>query len=428
MLRRKVITTTILIMLICGICTICNATQTGTVYLESNQDTVESGDEIEITVNLSENAVAAFDFSLYFDETKWEYVSDVENTNVENNRIIHVWYDETGGESPKQGALAKFKFKAKEEGLSTFSLDGEFYNTSGQLIEIDFKETQVQIGKENTALQIQSGEEQGTNSQAGNSYLQALRLDVEGINPTFDKDTYEYYITVPTDVKEIEVLAISENPNASINISGNTGLKEGLNTIKVSVTSEDGKSEKVYNIYVTRTANLEAANTNLEILAIENALLTPPFDVNETRYKTEVSKDTENLNIFAVPENENAKVEIEGGANLKEGDNLVTVVVTAANGFSTKKYQVEVHKRTEEEQTQYEQEQSEQAEKVEEAYEIEKLSGIEDEYGEEEKEKEQEEAAKNTAIWCTVIVVVILIIVGISFWYFRYKNKKLIKK
>lgn len=428
MLKRKIITTTILIILICGICTICSATQTGTVYLESNQDTVESGDEIEITVNLSENTVAAFEFSLYFDETKWKYVSDVENTNVENNRIIHVWYDVTGGESPNQGALAKFKFKAKEEGLSTFSLDGEFYNTSGQLIEIDFKETQVQIGKENTALQIQSEEEQGTNSQAGNSYLQSLRLDVEGINPTFDKDTYEYYITVPTDVKEIEVLAISENPNASINISGNTELKEDLNTIKVSVTSEDGKSEKKYNIYVTRTADLEAANTNLEILAIENALLTPPFDANETRYKTEVSKDTENLNIFAVPENENAKVEIEGGANLKEGDNLVTVVVTAVNGFSTKKYQVEVHKRTEEEQTQYEQEQSEQAEKVEEAYEIEKLSSIEGEHSEEEREKAQEEAAKNTAIWCTVIVVVILIIGGIIFWYFRYKNKKLIKK
>ena len=419
MLKRKVIITTMLIILICSIGTICCATQTGTVYLESNQDTVEKGDEIEVTVNLRDNETAAFDFSLYFDETKWEYVSDVENTNVENNRIIHVWYDETGGKSPRQGQLAKFKFKAKDNGLSTFSIDGEFYNASGQLIETNFEEVQVKVGKENTVLQIQSEEEQGTNSQAGNSYLQALRLDVEGINPTFDKDTYEYYITVPTDVKEIEVLAVSENPNASINISGNTGLKEGLNTIKVSVTSEDGKSEKVYNIYVTRTANLEAANTNLEILAVENALITPPFDVSETRYTTEVSKNTENLNIFAVPENENAKVEIEGGANLKEGDNLVTVVVTAANGFSTKKYQVEVHKRTEEEQTQYEQEQSEQAEKLKEAYEIEELSSGAEEQGE---EKENKEAVNNNIIWFGIILGGILIICGVVFWYFKHKK------
>lgn len=424
MLKRKVIITTMLIILICSIGTICSATQTGTVYLESSQNTVEKGDEVEITVNLSDNGVAAFDFSLYFDETKWEYVSDIENTNVDNNRILYVWYDETGGKSPKQGELAKFKFKAKNNGLSTFSIYGEFYNTSGQLIEMNFEEAQVEIGKENTALQLQSEEEQGTNSQAGNSYLQALRLDIEGMSPTFDKDTYEYYITVSTKVKEVDVLAVSENPNATINITGNTNLKEGLNSIKVQVTSEDKANEKTYNIYVTRTADLEAANTNLEILAIENALLTPPFDASETRYTTEVSKDTENLNIFAVPENENAKVEIEGGTNLKDGDNLVTVTVTAANGFSTKKYQVEVHKRNEEEQVQYEQEQSAQAEKVEQAYEIEQLSTSEDEQNKEEEEKEKEEAetTKNIVVWSVTIGAVILIIGGGIFWYIKYKK------
>lgn len=421
-LKEKIITIVMLILLFCGACTICYATETGTVYLDSNYDVVEKGDEIEITVNLKDSETAAFNLFLYFDETKWEYVSEIDNTNVDNNRVLFVWYDVNGGESAKQGELVKFKFKAKENGLSTFNIEGEFYNASGQLIKTDFKEKQVQIGKKSVSLISQHEEEKGINEQVSNANLQALRLDIEGLSPSFNKDTYEYYLTVSNNIKTIDVLVVSENPNATIDVIGNTDLKEGLNTIKVKVTSEDKNETKIYSIYVTKTADIEAANTNLEILAIENALLSPPFDANETIYKTEVSKDTEKLNVFAVPENENAKVQISGTDNLKEGDNLINVVVTAANGFSTKKYQVEVHRRNEEEQIKYEEEQKQQAEKVEQAYEIEKLSNEH-----EENINEKNNNKGNIAIWCVVIAVVILIVVALIIWYFRnrkIKNKR----
>ena len=62
-------------------------------------------------------------------------------------------------------------------------------------------------------------------------------------------------------------------------------------------------------------------------------MLSPPFDPNETNYIAEVAKGMNDLNIFAVPENEKATVQISGGKNLKEGNNTVTVVVTAANRF-----------------------------------------------------------------------------------------------
>lgn len=413
-MKRKLITIVILILFLCGVCRICYAVETGTVYLESSRDILEKGEELEITVNLRDNDTAAFNFSIYFDNTKLDYISKIDNTNVEDNHIIYVWHDATGGRSPNQGEIAKFKFKAKEHGLVTFSIDGQFYNASGQLIKTNFEEEQVQIGKENEKLQNQSDNEQGTNSQISNANLQVLRLDVEGITPSFNKDIYEYYLTVSNDVKDIDILAIAENPNTTIDIIGNTNLKEGLNIVKIQVTSEDKKVNRVYSIYVTKTDNLVAANTNLEILAIENALLNPPFDASQTQYKTEVSKDTENLNIFAVPENESAKVKIEGGKDLKEGTNLVNVTVTAANGFSNKKYQIEVYKRNEEEQTKYEENQKQQSQKVEEAYEIEKTSSSE----------EQEEKTENNAIWYITILCIGLILGEIAFWYFKFKKKK----
>ena len=143
-----------------------------------------------------------------------------------------------------------------------------------------------------------------------NTDLKEFRINQEGLLPIFQKDVYEYYLTVSKDVNEIEVEAVSENPNSKIQISGNNNLQLGENTIQIRVISPDENEEKIYSIQVTKTDNEEIANSNLEILAIENASLEPAFDSNITNYKTEVSNEIRNLNIFAVPENENAKIEM----------------------------------------------------------------------------------------------------------------------
>ena len=149
-MKNKIINIFILIILVCS-CYICNisyATETGTVYIQSDKEIIEKDDEIEISINLKDAKTAAFNFSLYFDDTKFECMSDFESMNIKENQILYVWYDENGGNLPKEGELAKFKFKAKEDGLATFVIQGEFYSETGQLIQIEFKEKQIQIGKE----------------------------------------------------------------------------------------------------------------------------------------------------------------------------------------------------------------------------------------------------------------------------------------
>lgn len=374
-MRNKGILIILVFTIIC--CCFLNhsyASNTATVYLSSNKDMAEKADEIEITVNMQNRKTAAFSLFLYFDNSKLEYVSELENTNIIDNCIILVWYDTQGGKGAKEGELAKFKFKAKEEGLVTFTIQGEFYNEKAQLIQTDFKEKQVQIGKEESILQKQVEEEQGNNLQSSNATLQALRLDREGLTPNFDKDIREYYLTLSNDIQDIEVLAISENPKATVEIRGNTDLQEGLNDITIHVISEDKVQNNNYIIHVTKTANIELANTNLEILAIENVLLEPPFDISQTNYKTEVSQETESIHLLAVPENEAASVQVTGKENLKEGNNLVSVLVTAPNGFTKKKYQIDVYRRNLQEEKIYKEKQAENKDKLEEAYQIQELS------------------------------------------------------
>lgn len=376
----------------------------GKVYLEANKNTIENEETIEITVNIENSKTAAYNANIYFDETKLEYISGPENTNMIGNQIITLWYDEQGGSGAKEGQLSKFVFKAKEEGIANLTITGEFYNESGQLIETELHGTQIQIGKEETNFAKETKQEKGTNEEKSNAKLQTIRINQEGLTPIFDSETYNYYLTVTDDIKEIEILLVTQNPNATASIIGNTNLKEGVNTIQIQVISEDKSNVQNYNIEVTKTKNLELANTNLEILAIENTLLNPVYDNLVTKYNAEISNETNALNILAIPENEKATVQISGKDNLVEGNNTVLVDITAENGFTKKQIEVKVYKRNEEEEKQYQEKQSQMQDKIEEGYQIEKLST--------EYEKDIEE--QNNKIRMKIIIPLIIGIIGTS--------------
>ena len=401
----------IFIIIVCTFCSISYANNKGKVYLTSTKNIVEKEEEIEIIINLEDNITAAFTSYLYFDNTKVEYISGPDNTNLVENHIIHVWHDTTGGEKAKKGELAKFKFKAKENGIANFIIEGEFYNNIGQLIQVEFKQIQLQIGKEETKLQKQAKEEQGTSTQIKNTELQTLRLDKEGLTPEFNKNIYEYYLTITNDINNIDVLATPENPKSTIEITGNTNLKQGLNNINIKVISEDKTESKDYVIQVTKTDDLELANTNLETLAIQDTLLYPEFNINTTKYKAEVSNEIKNLNILAIPENEKATVEIQGKDNIKEGNNLIKINVIAPNGFTTKKYEIIVYKRNQEEEMKYVQEQKDNEEKLEEIYKAEKLSN---EDKKEIDDKNLNNKKKNMIPVVIFIALAIAVVIGIK--------------
>lgn len=372
---KRTLFLTIFIITLFFLSTFIYATSTnkGMVYLSTNKEIIQKEEEIEISLFLENAETVALTAYFTYDESKLEFISGPENINVKQNQIIFVWYDDKGGENPKGGELAKLKFKAKEEGLATIHVSGEFYNKEAKLIKTNTNDIQIQIGKEDRTPEIAENEI-GNNLQTNNAKLKTLRLDKEGLTPDFNKDIIEYYLTVPSSENNIEILALSENPNATIEITGNTNLKNGLNVIKALIISEDKTQQNTYTIYVTKTNDINMANTNLETLAIQDVLLTPPFNSNTTYYQTEIPYETEKLNILAIPENEKANVKIEGKENLKVGDNIIKINITAENGFTKKTFQINVHRRNQEEEIQHEKEENQNKEKLEEAYQIEKTN------------------------------------------------------
>lgn len=259
-----------------------------------------------------------------------------------------------------------------------------------------------------------------------NSKLQNLRLSIEGMVPDFNENIYDYYLTVKSDVKDIEVLATSKNKDAEVQVTGNKNLKDGLNLIKIQVTSPDNTSSSTYIINITKTNDIEAANTNLETLAIENTLLYPAFDTTITNYNAEVSNSLEKINLLAIPEDENASVEIKKDDILNEGNNEIRITVTARNGYTKKEYLINVYKRNSEEEEKYIEEQESNQEKLNEIYEIQKTSTDENKVKEAkiENNEEQGKENRNRLVSLFTLIAIVLIIASIAILFEKKKRKR----
>lgn len=399
------------------------ALENATFYLQSDKDNVIIGDEFEVSLNLKGINTSAYSIEIFFDTTKLEFISGPENSNVIGNKVKIVWYDSNGGTEVKQGELEKLKFKSIAPGIADFDVNGEFFDENINLMQTDFENFQIEI--------LEQDVDEGVNGRAiqnqNSTQLKSLRLNVEGIVPDFETDIYDYSLTLPEqlkEIKDIEVQTIAENENAKIEVSGNKNLKDGLNIINVVVTNQ-GKSQE-YKIKVTKTQNLEMANTNLENLAIEYAILSPEFNEQITRYNTQVANEINQLNILAIPENEKGKVEILGNNNLNEGNNKIEIKVTAPNGFTQRIYEINVYKRNKQEETIYEQEVDKVKKRLEEAYSVNKEVSENDNSGEtmnndnNEVKNEKRENKKDYLLMAVDVFIVVSIIIG----FLTYKNIK----
>ena len=363
-MKKKIACLVIVFLLIIGIR--CSAK--GKIELEADKEVVEINQNFNIQVGLDNESIAAYTIWLYYDETKLSALVNDENTHIIGNKIITTGVSETG-QNTRANSLLNIEFKAKHEGNAIIYAIGEFYKENGEKFDIKYNQIEINInGQEeketsnselNNVLQNSEEKEQENNLQ-NNTNLDVMRLNVEGINPEFNSQITEYYIIIDEDISNIDVSAIPENINSKVEITGNRSLKEGLNTIKILVTSQDATNKKEYKIYVTKTRNKEEANADLETLAVEYNNMVPEFESSITNYTLEVANNVENLNILAIPSNMKSNVNISGNEKINYGKNIVSIVVTAPNGITKKTYKIDVYRRNEEEEKVYNQNRQEE--------------------------------------------------------------------
>lgn len=241
------------------------------------------------------------------------------------------------------------QFKCEKEGTVTVEVTGESSAVlDGKYIDVSAQKT-VTVQK----VASNSGSSNGSTDSGGGTTTKSseARLRDLGITPNdfkgFKKDIYTYdNIEVPNNVSKVNVYAKAVDSNATIKGTGNVTLKEGNNTVKVTVTAEDGKTTKTYTLNITRKTSGEDEDDTKEA-RLKNLGIRPKeydfsgFKRDTTEYSVEVPNDVEEVEVYAEAVSSKAKITGTGNVSLKEGENQVKVEVTAEDG-TTKIYTLKI--------------------------------------------------------------------------------------
>lgn len=215
-----------------------------------------------------------------------------------------------------------------------------------------------------------NGSSNGSSNNNANTKSNIATLNNLGITPNdfsgFSPSKTSYNVTVPNNVENIEIYAKKGHSDQTITGTGKKALQEGTNTFQVVVTAQDGSTKKTYTIAVTRekstteesdpeekeetsknTENTEnEEETTGEIgfglsnLTLEDIRLTPEFKTDIYEYKVKLIGDKTEISIDTTATEENAKIEITGNEELKEGENIITILVTDESGTKNATYQI----------------------------------------------------------------------------------------
>ena len=185
---------------------------------------------------------------------------------------------------------------------------------------------------------VLSPEKQAEYDKLRNRNLKTLTVSGYDINPVFNKNTVEYYLTVSNDVTSLKVTALPENDAVKVTITGDTDLKGIENDILITVKSEKGLT-KTYKIHVTKQ---KESSISLKTLEIEDAKFETEFSSKKYNYNIEVNQaEVEPLKIKAKANTDSANVEIIGNdSSLAVGANIITILVSKDNEVVT--YQLNV--------------------------------------------------------------------------------------
>ena len=264
-----------------------------------------------VQMNYSVSGGTYLDFQLDSDYTSYSLSSSGALINRKTN-YIGTSYDDLG----------ILKIKMPSSGSASVSISN--------IISLDKNNDEHSVSNVNKTIRV-------TDS---NNYLSNIILSEGTID--FDKSKTTY------DVKNIngssiDITATLESSYAKL--SGDVGKKNlnfGLNTFKITVTSEAGVN-RIYTLNIYRNDNRDKTNT-LSSLEIENYKILPDFNKNTVNYTLTVKKDVTSVKINATLDSDKSSFNKGYGprtVNLTYGVNTILIKVTSESK-STKTYTIKV--------------------------------------------------------------------------------------
>lgn len=292
----------------------------------SGSASVEVGREITLTFSFEvEQPVSQFKAKLVYDADLLE-ISGAPVALGGLNVLVDVNDITVSSDSSLSGSISfmRVTFKAREAFLADVSTVVSLINVSAVDAQSSASVSGLSSSKTITAIPLKSD----------NNYLKNMYTNAGTIG--FNRNTFEYSLTVDHEINRIRIVAIKEDPNASVKEDAMYDLKVYRNVINILVTAENG-AKRTYTIVVMRkdalgNTSLLSSNTELKSLSIEGYPL--QFSPLITEYRLTVENIVDNVLILAQAADDRSSVIIDNVSLLQLGENRIQVTVVAPNGQS----------------------------------------------------------------------------------------------
>lgn len=234
------------------------------VNVSAKGGTIEKGETITVTVSLSSSAtIGAYRLSLTYDSSVIEYVpsaGDDAFCNGGSGTLIFV-------DSPYSTSDSHtVKFKGIGTGTSKLTVSCD----AGDILDDGYNDMTVTT----TAGSVTVNPPREASSDAT---LSSLSVGDGALSPSFSSGVTEYSISVGAGTEALTINAKTTSSYAKVSVSGNE-LKEGDNTVKITVTAENG-NQKVYYIYVNKAAATPTPSPEPTATPTETPIPTPGTEV-----------------------------------------------------------------------------------------------------------------------------------------------------
>ena len=215
-------------------------------------------------------------------------------------------------------------------------------------VNLEYGENTIYIGVKSESgnintyiLKITRNDERKSNNNLKTLEVKNYKLDKE-----FSPNILNYKLEVENNIKEVEIISTLEEQTSTYNGNNKPGiyeLKEGENNIKIQVKAQNNNI-KTYTITITRKA--KAPDNHLSSIKLSTGVI--DFKEDKFNYKFNVANEIETIEITATPKNKTSQVKINKEPTLKEGKNIITIVVTSNDNKSCT-YTLEINRLTKEE-------------------------------------------------------------------------------
>lgn len=252
-----------IIIFLCLMAINVNAKGSALFDVYTSNKTPKPGETFTVTVQIKGENMGAYEMDLSYDSSIVKFVS-AESGDCNNTTCLGVLL----GTSRKD---LTFTFKAIANGYTSIGVKN-YYVIEGESSE----ETKLNATVDATSVTVKEATTiTKPITYSTNNNLSDLKVKDYTLSPSFNKDTLNYTISVPSNIEEITIEAEKEDSKAKINGDGTHKVSEGDNKFTIVVTSEKGTTkEYVINVVVKdeNPINVSVNNKNYTIIKRKSTL------------------------------------------------------------------------------------------------------------------------------------------------------------